>query len=705
MCENLLNKNLQYIKGIGPKKSILLEKNLNLKTIKDLLFYFPKRWENRLLDPNFNINNLNFETNKITLLVRVKKTNIFYTKTSLVIFEAIVFDEKNIFSAKWFKKQSKKYDIFYKIKKDITPANKIFIYGEYFQNEIKVLDYEIYDPKNLSINMNRIVPVYSETKTINSKFIRKIIFSAIQYLEENNFFITDFLPIKIIKRNKFLTLFDAIKNIHFPENFDKKNDAYFRLCFNNFFLLEVVLIKQYLDAKNTKKSHKYILHKNLLTPFKNILPFSFTPDQKKAINEIFNDLLSSFPMNRLLQGDVGSGKTIVATCAILLAAENNFEAAFMAPTEVLARQHYENLQNLFAKSEILKNIKIGLLTGSMTKKEKNIFYKNLKENYFNIIIGTHALISENIKFNNLKLIIIDEQHKFGVKARLKLLNKNITKDPDILVMSATPIPRSLAMGLNANMDISIIKTKPIGRKEIKTFVSNLGEALEKLIFEVQNGHQGYIVYPAVNENNKLEIKSAKKMYKKFLSFFNQKNITIGLLHGQMNQKEKDETVSKFFKNDLNVLISTSIIEVGINVPNATVMIIEEAERFGLASLHQMRGRIGRSNYESYCYLIPKEKSQFINERLKVMLKSNDGFYLAEKDLLMRGPGELLGEDQHGFLNLDIGDITKDEKIISLAKNEAKFFWENINSFSIQEINLIKNEILNKFEEKLDFIKI
>jgi ATP-dependent DNA helicase RecG len=578
----------------------------------------------------------------------------------------------------------------------LKKGNSIFINGEVEIDGFKVLDYEIDDGKNFSLNLNRIVPIYPATEKIDNKFLRKLIH---QILNDPAINLPDFLPQDILDKYKFFKFNTALKKIHFPNEWIDQQEAYFRLAFNEFFMLELILMQEYHNIKKVKKTHTYELKKHILTPFKNDLKFELTIDQKKVINEIFNDMLSDYPMNRLLQGDVGSGKTVVALSAMLLATENKQQSAIMAPTEVLAKQHYLSIKNTVEKF----GVRVGFLAGSTKEKDRKILREKLENNEIDIIIGTHALFSENINFSNLKLIVIDEQHKFGVKERLSLRQKAKNAEPDILVMSATPIPRTLAMSVYGDLDISSIKTMPKNRKPIDTFLTNQRKAIEFLITEIEKGRQGYIIYPAVDEDNKLELKSAEEMFKKLKTNYFQ-NIEIGMLHGKMKPKQKDEIMQNFVDNKIKILIATTVVEVGVNVQNASVMIIEHAERFGLSTLHQLRGRIGRGEYKSSCFLVPAKMSPNARERLSAMLKSNDGFFLAEKDLEIRGPGEFLGKNQHGFIEMNIGDITKDLEIIELAKKEALLFFKNLENkkYTDTEIKSLDDALRLKYGEKIDF---
>ncbi|MCP4481213.1 MAG: DEAD/DEAH box helicase [bacterium] len=527
-----LNDSLQYLKGVDPKKFNYL-KALGLETIHDMLFYFPRAWEDRRV--NTKVNNLELGV-RATILVEVVSTSSLKTRNGFIIFEALLKDKTTSIKVKWIRKYSRKFNVLFYLTKDIKKGAFLFLTGELTIEGFNVIDYETVSDD--SINANRIIPIYPASLKIDTKFLRSLLWQVSQYQFTE---IKDFLPKKIKDKRKLMSLPKALRKIHFPTDWAEKQAAYFRLAFDEFFLLEIVLMKKYHDLKKIKKSHTYKLTKTLLSPFRKHLGFEFTNDQKKVINEIFTNMQSNFPMNRLLQGNVGSEKTVVALSAMLLAVESGYQAAIMAPTEVLARQHFESIKKVVQEinslatpplnksSALTKSvalplqtphsspnaytpISLGILTGSMTKKQKTIF----KEKNFDILIGTHALFSENMNFKNLKLIVIDEQHKFGVKERLMLRDKAST--PYILVMTATPIPRTLAMSIYGDLDISTIKMLPKGRKPIKTIISKQNEAIQFMLEEIHNGRQEYLVYPAIEENNKLELKSAEEMFKKLNIF-------------------------------------------------------------------------------------------------------------------------------------------------------------------------------------------
>ncbi|MCL2390113.1 MAG: ATP-dependent DNA helicase RecG, partial [Endomicrobia bacterium] len=448
------------------------------------------------------------------------------------------------------------------------------------------------------------------------------------------------------------------------------------------------------------KIQKYGLIKNLLTPFKNNLSFDFTMPQKKAINEIFADMQNIYPMSRMLMGDVGSGKTVVALSAILLAVENGYQTMIAAPTEILAEQHFLTISNMLNKL----NVKTALVTSSALKKKKeaNEIISGIESGETKIVIGTHALIEDRIKFKNLSLIIVDEQHRFGVNQKFATLGKAQT--PDILMMTATPIPRALSMTVYGEMDITVIDELPPGRIPVKTYYISENGAYNKTLAELRNSGQAYIVYPLIDESDKVELKSAVAEAEK-LSKTIFKDFRVGLLHGKMKPPEKNEIMKSFKSKAFDVLISTTVIEVGIDVPNASVIIIQHADRFGLSALHQLRGRVGRGKKQSYCFLVGPAKSENSRRRLDIMTKTNNGFEIAEEDLKMRGPGELMGTIQHGFPEFKAGDLMKDADIIEFTKTQARTLIETDPKLSKKENAVLKQLIRRRFSNKTKFIQV
>jgi len=672
--QNELNKNnnitpfsdVTYIKGVGPKVASLLNK-LGIFTASDLLFYIPRKhidYSKRTLIKYLQ------EGEDTTIIGYIKQVEAFTTPKGLAVIKVKIQDESGSIILNFFFGKSNKY-MLERTKSQFPKNAGIIISGTVKINSYdksKTLDnitYSIMSEDFLSgtnLNIGRIVPIYPLCENMNIKTLRKAIYNAIQLLKDS---IVNVVPEYLIKRYNLLDKKTAIEQIHFPDNLEMLEKARFTLVFEEFFLiqLKLALIKE--KNRNNNKSLPLKIQKNgLVNKFINQLPFSLTKAQEKAIKEILTDMNSEEPMQRLLQGDVGSGKTIVACIMLLAAIENGYQAAIMAPTEILAQQHYNNFVNWLTPF----GISIGLFIGSMTKKQREISEIGLRNGQINIAIGTQALIQNNIEFTNLGAIVIDEQHRFGVKQRLSLRQK--AQNPQILTMTATPIPRTLAITMNGDLDLTIIDELPKGRKPIITKMEISRKEIYKLIKkEIELGHQAYIVYPLIDESETLSAKAATKEAERLQSTVF-KDFTIGLLHGKMKNSEKDDVMNKFKNKEYDILVSTTVVEVGVDVPNATVIVIENAERFGLPQLHQLRGRVGRCNLQSYCIISTASKSQETINRLSIMTETNDGFVIAEKDLQLRGPGEFLGVRQSGLPDLIVSDIVKDSKILELARKSA-----------------------------------
>ena len=531
-----------------------------------------------------------------------------------------------------------------------------------------IMDDDILNPSN--INLARIVPIYPLSDKLNIKTLRRAIFSTIQLFKND---IETVLPDKIIEKYHLLPKNEAIENIHFPKDNETLQKARYSLVFEELFLIQLKLaLLREENNKNLSAVPLEIKKDGLVMRFIESLPFKLTSAQQRAVNEILNDLNSTKPMQRLLQGDVGSGKTVVATIMLLAGIENGYQAAIMAPTEILAQQHYNNLVKWLTPL----GLKVELLIGSIGKKLRRESETNLRNGQANIAVGTHALIQDGVEFANLGAVVIDEQHRFGVKQRLALRKKS--QNPQVLTMTATPIPRTLAITMNGDLDLTIIDELPKGRKPIITTLTNSRRQIADLIrHEVDAGRQAYIVYPLIEESETLSAKAATIEKERWQNevFPNYK---IGLLHGKLKNDEKDEVMEKFKNKEYDILVSTTVVEVGVDVPNATVIVIENAERFGLSQLHQLRGRVGRSDLQSYCVLSSSTKSQETRARLDIMTQTNDGFVIAEKDLQIRGPGEFLGTRQSGLPDMIIADIVNDAKILEQARSEAIDFVRNNN---------------------------
>lgn len=698
------NKNLKtpdetdiiYLKGVGPKIGNSFNK-LGIYTILDLLFYFPKRhidYSNKTLIKDLQ------EGETVTIFGYIQSVNAFTTKNNLSILNVKIKDESASIELKFFYAKANRV-MLERYKSQFPKGCQIMVSGTVKRNSydgkltIDKAQYSIISTEKIdNINLGRIVPVYPLSEKINIKTLRKAVFNA---LEEYKDQIKTVLPQNIIKKYDLLEKKDAISQIHFPENTEILEKARFSLVFEEFFTIQLRLA---LLREEKQKEKGYIplkISKNgLVNKFISSLPFELTISQKKAIKDIVQDLNSDTGMHRLLQGDVGSGKTVVATAMLLAAIENGYQGAIMAPTEILAQQHYNNLVNWLTPFGIC----VGLFLGSNTKKQKTTVQTNLLNGQTHIAVGTHALIQDDVRFKNLGAIVVDEQHRFGVKQRNTLKNKSMY--PQMLTMTATPIPRTLALTVHGDLDLTIIDELPKGRKPIKTFyVSKTDKNVYDLIKkEISTGHQAYIVFPLIEESETLSAKAAtteaERLQKTVFS-----NYKIGLLHGKLKNQEKEKIMHDFKEKKYDILVSTTVVEVGVDVPNATVMVIENAERFGLSQLHQLRGRVGRNDKQSYCILSSSTKSEETKLRLKIMEQTNDGFVIAEEDLALRGPGEFLGIRQSGLPDLIISDIIKDAKILEIARKEA---IEIIKGEKLDTIMSMSNTPTFKSTISLDILK-
>lgn len=689
-----------YVKGVGPKVANLLNK-LGIFTAKDLMFYFPKRhidYSSRTLIRNLK------EGQDCTVIGEIKSISAYNTAKGLGIVSLSVTDGTGLVKLNFFYAKASKY-LLERYKSQFIRGSNIIISGKAKIDKFSGIftidrpEYQVlsgdFEEKS-SLNIGRIVPVYQLVEGLNIKFLRRAIFNALEkYLGA----IPEVIPDAIKERNNLLDRKTALKQIHFPENEELLERARFTIVFEEFFLLQLKLATiREENAKNIKTIPLKIKKNGLVKKFLDSLPFELTGAQDKALKEILKDIASDMPMQRLLQGDVGSGKTVVACAMLLSAVENGYQGVLMAPTEILAQQHFNN----FVKWLAPLGLSAGLFIGSNRTKLRKQLETDLKNGQINIAIGTHALIQENVQFNNLGAIVIDEQHRFGVKQRSKLLSKG--KNPQMLTMTATPIPRTLALTTHGDLDFSIIDEMPKNRKPVKTALIKPGQRkqLYKLIKdEVKNGHQAYVVYPLIDESETLSAKAATIEAQR-LSEEVFPDLKIGLLHGKLTPAEKDEVMDDFKRGKYNILVSTTVVEVGVDVPNATVMAIENAERFGLSQLHQLRGRVGRSELQSYCVLVPQKANQVSLERLKVMEETNNGFIISEKDLQLRGPGQFLGTRQSGMLNFALADLVKDTKILELARKEA---FALVESGAYENQSPLKAEMEEKFKTDLNLLMI
>lgn len=642
-----ISSDISSLKGVGPKLTEKLNR-CGIFTIFDLLLYFPRDYE--FIRGNIPFNEIDGEEKQILCCRVIGFDKDIKTKTGKII-SVIRFDYNgHIVEGKWFNQRF--------IKNTYRIGNTYDLVGKFKRvgNKLEVVN-PIVGCKDAK--ESEIIPKYSLKGDLTDKILIKLINEVLSKVN-----ITDNLPDDIIKRYKLVMLDDAVRNIHFPKGKNQLEKAITRLKFQELFTysMKLLLLKKKIRIKNGIS----FAWCEELKELKNALPFKLTDAQTKVIRDILRDQKNIYPMNRLVQGDVGSGKTIVALIAMFNVIKNSYQASLMVPTEILANQHYKEAQNLLSPF----GVEIELLTGSTSAKEKRRIKDRIASNEPIIVIGTHALIQEDVEFNNLGLVVTDEQHRFGVEQRSKLINKG--RRADVLVMTATPIPRTLALYIYSDLDVSIIDQLPPGRKKIDTRFFQNGErnsAYELALAEIKKGRQVYIVCPLIEDDEKMQLNSVEKLYEELKGGIF-KNIEVKILHGKMKPKEKDEIINSFKANETKVIISTTVIEVGVNVPNASVMIVENAERFGLAQLHQLRGRVGRGEYESYCVLIGKAKSNVTKKRMEIMTESTDGFYISEQDLKLRGSGEMFGLKQSGDEGLILADIYEDINILKAATVEA-----------------------------------
>ncbi len=691
---------IQYLKGIGPAKAKLFER-LSIQTVDDLLHYYPRTYQDRRLNSSPN----EYNSDSLTVFKgRVLRTQEIPAR-SVLIFKAFLEDEKgNQTECTWFKKRMYRgfrFDPFGTLKKDFKMNNEVWVIGKrenknnFFGNKITVDEYYPAADVLTGLHAGRLTPIYALTEGLTNKHFRQFVYEALQTSGPEKE--PEILPPDLLSKRKLLSAPQALKAIHFPNSLSELESARTRLAYEEFLLLATAWGIKRTQTKILAKDYSYQIKKTLLTPFRKQLGFELTNSQKKVINEIFKDLCSPRPMNRLLQGDVGSGKTVVALCAMLLAVENGYQAALMAPTEILAEQHFLTFKRLLAGLKV----NIAVLTSSTKTAARKKILKELADGKIDILVGTHAVIQDEVQFHNLRLAVIDEQHRFGVKQRSRLKEK--TAKLDLLTMTATPIPRTLALAFYGDLDVSTLSELPPGRQPIKTETATSKLAYDRVREEVRKGRQAYIVFPLIEESEKISAKAVTEEFEKLKKVFPEFHLAI--LHGQMNQTKKETVMADFAAHKTDILVATPVIEVGIDVKNATVMVIENAERFGLASLHQLRGRVGRGEHESYCILVSQHAGSVAKERVDIICATRDGFKIGERDMQLRGPGEILGTRQSGELELKAGDIFKDKDILYWAIQDRDEILAADPTLSAPEHALFRKKLVQLYQKDWHLIDL
>ena len=698
--ENYINfqSDLQYIKGIGPKKSDVLIKE-NIKNVYDLLYHFPRRYLDRTTVCKIAELNSSHEDIEITIVGRVLSGE-FIQKGRRGFYQLLISDDSGTIKCVWF--NGAKY-----FKKVFEPGDQVAVSGKpefKFGIQLTHPDYDKLDENEYNgKNTGRIIPLYPSSaemknKGLDARGLRKImnnLFSDYQIA------IPEIIPPELIDQFKILPIKEAIQQIHFPENMNMLTRAQTRFKFEELFYMQMILAIKAKGIKTIFKKFKYERAGIKLKQIYEKLPFDLTNAQKNVIKEIWEDMKQPCVMNRLLQGDVGSGKTVVALLVASIAVASGFQAAVMAPTEILARQHFKTLQELGKPA----GIEVTLLIGGQRKKERVEILQKIENGESQLIVGTHALIQDNVVMDKLALVIVDEQHRFGVEQRGKIIKKGM--NPDILVMTATPIPRTMSMTVFGDMDVSVIDEYPKGRGKITTRVINkskLYKVYEYTRQQIKSGSQAYIVYPLIEKSKKMDLQAAEVGYEflknKMFSEFN-----VDLVHGGMKSQEKDDVMNRFKSGEVQILVSTTVIEVGVDNPNATIMIIENAERFGLTQIHQLRGRIGRGEKDGVCVLVERKPSEKSYNRLKILSDTTNGFEISEEDLKLRGPGDLFGTKQHGFPKMRIADVVEDRKIMLLSRSEARKLIDNDPQLRRKQHQNIRQHFLKYYSEFFDFLEI
>ena len=686
MHANLANISARYIKGVGPDRLKLL-KRIGINMIKDALLYFPRRYEDRSnIKP---ISELIPDTVQ-TVRARIVSSSLFRTKKGITIFQLVVSDGTANLYCLWFRQPY--------MKRYFQANDTIILYGRVQKTtKLQVIhpEYEIIrdlQAQEEPIHTGRIVPIYPLASGVNQRALRRIIKNSIEQYSSQ---LDDMLPAYIRVRHKLLDIKSAINNIHFPADEGQRQMARRRIVFDEFFILQLALALRRQKIKSLPSAVSHEIDSLKEKEFFNLLAFEPTKAQKRVMEDIKSDMHSPKPMHRLVQGEVGSGKTLIAAYALFLTCINGHQGSIMVPTEILASQHYITLSRMFAQL----GINVVMLVNDMKKQEREDALESIRSGGADIIVGTHTLIQKGVDFKDLGVVVVDEQHKFGVEQRSALKVKN--KNPDMIVMTATPIPRTMAMTLYGDMDISVIDELPQGKRDVKTMWvdnSKIDKVYDFIKEHLSAGRQAYIVYPVIDESESLKSEGAVYMYER-LSGTVFKDFSVGLIHGRLDEARKKHIMLDFKNKKIDLLIATTIIEVGIDVPNASVMVIENAERFGLSQLHQLRGRIGRGKDASFCILVSDANTEDARQRLEAISKIEDGFEIAQEDLNIRGPGELFGKQQHGAPILALGNVISDVDVLEEARKEAFGLIAQDPALNDLRHEKLKNQLMENFKDK------
>jgi len=681
---------VKYLKMIGQRRAEQLAR-LKIFSVHDLLYHFPREY----LDRSQTVSPFGHENGaEVTVRGVVVSTQETRPRRNLTITRAALEAQQGVFYAVWFNQSH--------VKKVLRPGTEVLVSGKvdlgFGSVQVQAQDFEVLNQNGDLLHAGRLVPVYHATSGLNQRQLRSFIYSA---LEQWGGTYAEFLPPWIMKQENLMPLPAALRQIHFPEHKNCAADARRRFVFEEFFVIQVQLLKLRQNLARVQKKHRYPRDNPLQRAYISGLKFTLTEAQKKAADEILNDLNKPYPMNRLLQGDVGSGKTVVAVLALLRAVEGGLQGAFMAPTEVLAEQHFlslnESLEHL--------GVSVALLSGGMPARERRDLIERIAAGEVSLIVGTQAMLQQDVTFKNLAVVVIDEQHRFGVRQRAMLQEKGF--QADVLIMTATPIPRTLSMTVYGDLDVSLIDSMPPGRQPVRTYYVSPGELPRVFQFvyeQVKTGRQAFVICPLVEESEKTDLQAAEELYARLVE--NElRRCKVGLLHGRMASNEKEAEIRSFRSGKTQVLVSTTVIEVGVDVPNANVMVIIDADRFGLAQLHQLRGRVGRGGGEAHCILAARVRTREAAERIRAMKASNDGFYLAEKDLQIRGPGDVTGVRQSGLPEFKIADLVRDQDILLAARRRAEELLKSDQALQAEENRPLNEHLIRLQQRQPDYYHI